>query len=163
MKNTRSIIIGSLLIIILAMAVGYSAFATQLTITGTAEIIGEWNIRIINIDVQDISKGCNAGQPKYTDTKATFDAKLVKPGDSITYLITIENSGTIDAVLEEIVFKEEDGGSDDIKYTTTEIADVLEAGQQTTLTVKIQYNPETSVNPSIKNKTITGIIQYTQK
>ena len=163
MKNTRSIIIGSLLIIILAMAVGYSAFATQLTINGTAEIIGEWNIRIINIDIQDISEGCNAGRPEYTNTKATFDAKLVKPGDSITYLITIENAGTIDAVLEGIVFKEEDGGSDDIKYTTTEIAHVLEAGKQTTLTVKIQYNPKTSVNPSIKNKTITGIIQYTQK
>ena len=52
MGNTKNIIIATLIAIILLMAVGYSAFATQLTINGTAQIIGEWNVKITNIQIQ---------------------------------------------------------------------------------------------------------------
>ncbi len=145
------------------MAVAYSAFATQLNLNGTAEIVGEWNVRIKSIQVQNISEGCDAGEPQYTNTSATFNAKLVKPGDSITYLITIENAGNIDATLNNIVFKEQEDGSEAIKFTTTEVSHILEAGNQTTLNVKIEYDSKTTEIPSIKTKTITGIIEYVQK
>ena len=99
MKRNKNIIIGTLVIVILAMAVGYSAFATQLTLNGTAEITGVWDVRIVNIEAQEVSEGCDSGEPQYTNTSATFDAKLEKPGDSINYVITIKNAGTIDATL----------------------------------------------------------------
>ncbi len=41
MKNTKNTIIATLFLAILVMAVGYSTFATQLTLNGTAEIVGE--------------------------------------------------------------------------------------------------------------------------
>ena len=53
MKNNKNIIIVTILFVILAMAVGYSAFATQLSINGTAEIVGEWNVKISNIETQE--------------------------------------------------------------------------------------------------------------
>ncbi len=161
MRNIKCIII--IVLLILTMAVGYSAFATQLNVSGTAEIIGEWNVRIINIEAKNVSEGCNPGEPQYTNTSATFEAKLIKPGDSITYLITIENSGTIDATLDDVIFKEEENGSEAIKFTTTGIAPTLEPGAQTTLNVKIEYDSKTTEVPSIKTKTITGIINYVQK
>ena len=67
MKNKKNIIMGTLLIVILLMAVGYSAFATQLNINGTAEITGEWNVKITNIVTQEISEGCDDGDPQYDD------------------------------------------------------------------------------------------------
>ncbi len=164
MKNRKNlIIIALLIIIILTMVVGYSTFVTQLNVKGTAEITGEWNVRITNIETQYVSEGCDAGEPQYDNTNVTFYAKLVKPGDSITYLITIENSGNIDATLDSIIFKEQEDGSENIKFTTTGIAPILEAGNQTTLNVKVEYDPETSENPTIKTKTITGVIEYAQK
>ena len=162
MKRTKNIIITALLFAILAMAIGYSAFATQLTLNGTAEITGVWDVRIISIEAQSVSEGCDPGEPKYTNTTATFNAKLIKPGDSITYVITIENSGTINATLSTVVFKEEND-SPAIKYETTELDHSLQAGNQTSFSVKIQYDPKTTENPSIKNKSLTGIIEYIQE
>ena len=163
MKNTKNLIIIALLIIIVTMAVGYASFASQLELNGTAEIVGEWDVRIINIEAQDISEGCDSGEPQFTNTSATFNAKLAKPGDSITYVITIKNAGNIDATLSNIICKEEENGSPAISYETSEIDHELKTGEQTTYTVKIIYDPNSTEVPSIKTKTITGIIEYEQK
>ena len=163
MKNSRNIIIIAILIVIVAMAVAYSAFATQLNINGQSEIIGEWNIKITGITAENVSTGCDAGKPEYTNTSATFSAKLLKPGDTITYVITIQNSGTINATLDKITFTPDDKeGSPAISYETTSPATSLGAGEQTTFTVKVTYNAETTEVPSVKTKTITGIIEYVQ-
>lgn len=163
MKNTRNLIIITLLIIILIMSVGYSAFASQFTLNGVAEVTGEWNVKIVNIEAQDISEKCDSGEPEYTDTSVTFNAKLLKPGDSITYVITIQNAGNIDATLGMVVFKEDENGSPAIVYTTTELDSMLKAGEQTTLTVKVMYDSKYTEVPSVKTKSITGIIEYVQK
>lgn len=162
MKNTKNFIIGALLIVILAMAIGYSTFASQLSFNGTAQIIGEWNVKIINIEAENISEGCDYGKPEYTNTSATFNAKLLKPGDSITYVITIQNAGTIDATLDNMTCKEEENGSEAIICTNTRPADILKAGEQTTFTVKVEYDVNTTEVPTIKTKTITGLVEYIQ-
>lgn len=161
MKNIKNFII-PLLMIVIAMAIGYSTFVTQIKPKGTAEIVGEWDVKIINIEAQSISEGCSAGNPQYTDTNATFDAQLVKPGDTITYVITIQNAGTIDAVLDNIIFKEQDDGSPEINFETGYINPLLESGNQTKFELKIIYNPKATEVPSIKTKTIKGIIEYVQ-
>ena len=125
MKKSKNIIIGALLIVILTMAVGYSALVTDIPINGSAEIIGEWNVRITNIEAKDVSEGCDAGDIQFTNTSATFNAKLKKPGDYITYLITIENAGTIDATLNSITFTPEEDGSPAIIYEKTDPIDNL--------------------------------------
>ncbi len=163
MKTKRNLTITALLIVILTMTVGYSAFATQLKVDGTAEIIGEWNVRIANVEVESVSEGCNAGEPQYTNTNVTFDAKLLKPGDSITYLVTIENAGTINANLDNIIFMEQKDGSEDINFTTSELDHFLEAGTQTTLNIKVEYKPKNAEISTVKTKTLTGILEYVQK
>ncbi len=164
MKNTKNIIIGALLIVILLMAVGYSAFATQLTLNGIAEITGIWDVKITYIEAQEISIGCDPGEPQYTNTTATFNAKLVKPGDIIIYEITIQNAGTIDATLDKALFEADDvNGSPAIRYTVTEPDKTLKAGEETTVTIAIVYPTTTSEVPSVKTKTITGVIEYVQE
>lgn len=164
MKNSKNIIIVALLIVIFAMAVGYSAFATELTLGGTTEIIGKWDIKITKIEVQEISDGCDSGEPQFTNTTATFNAKLVKPGDVIVYAVTIENAGTIDATLNNVLFTSDDeNGSPAIEYETSSLTPTLAAGEQCTFTVKAKYNSEITETPSVKTKTITGIVEYVQK
>ena len=164
MKNKRNIIIGAIVAVILLMAVGYSALATQLSINGTAEITGEWDVRITNIETKEISDGCDDGEPEFTNTTAKFDAKLGKPGDAITYEITIENQGTIDAKLDHILFlADEENGSEAIKYSSTNIAETLGAGEQTKLDITIEYDQETAEVPQVKTKSLTGVVEYVQK
>ncbi len=163
MKNNKNIIIGTLLIVILIMAVGYSAFATQLTLNGTAEIVGNWNIKITSVTAQYASENCSPGEPQFTNTTVTLNAKLVKPGDYITYLIIIENTGTFDATLENFKFTPDANGSPAINYTTSEPNTLLPAGEQTYFLLKVQYDENCTEVPEVKTKTITGIIEYVQK
>ncbi len=163
MKNNKNIIIGALVIVILLMAVGYSAFATQLTLNGTAEIVGEWDVKVANVEVQNFSDGCDPGNPEFTNTSITLNAKLVKPGDKIAYEITIENAGTINATLANVIFQEDMDGSPAINYVTTDISHILKAGEQTTFTLTVEYIASTTEVPSVKTRTITGIIEYEQE
>ena len=164
MKNKKNMLIIVLMIVIILMAVAYSEFATQLKINGDAEITGEWDVKIIGIEAQDISEGCEAGKPEFTNTSATFNAKLQKPGDKISYLITIKNAGTIDATLESEKFtSDEERGSSAIIYSNTSPSEILLAGQQTTITVTVAYDESVTEVPEIKTKSIIGIIEYVQK
>ena len=164
MINNKRIILCVLLIALFTMAVGYSAFASKLTLNGTAEIIGEWDVKIIGIEAQNVSESADAGTPEFTDTTINFYAKLAKPGDSIDYVITIKNAGNLDAKLDEILFiSDEVNGSPAIIYSTTNLSDTLSAGETTSLTVKVKYDPNCTETPSVKTKTITGTIKYVQK
>ena len=163
MKNNKNIVIITLLIVILVMAVGYTAFATQLTINGTVEIVGIWDVKIKNVEARYVTEGCDPGDIQFTNTSVAFNAKLVKPGDYITYLITIENAGTIDATLEQISFTCNEEGSPAIEYEDSNLPPVLDVGDVVSLLVKISYVDDTSELPEIKTKTITGIIEYVQK
>ena len=139
------------------MAIGYSLFATDFTIEGNAEITGEWDVRITNIKATQVPEGCSAGTPTFTENYISFSAKLNKPGDEIIYEVTIENLGTIDAKLQTILFTEE------INYTTSELKQELNAGESTTFNIMVTYVKDTESIPSVKTKTLTGLIQYVQK
>ena len=164
MKNRKNIVTIILIVVITSMAVAYSEFATQLQINGNAEITGQWDVKIIGIEAKDVSEGCNAGTPEYTNTTAKFNAKLNKPGDKISYEITIKNAGTIDAIRNECKFtSDEEHGSSAIIYSNTEPSETLLAGEQTTVTITITYDESVTEMPEIKTKSVTGIIEYVQK
>ena len=151
MKNVRHYIIIAVLVIILTMS-----------LNGVAGIVNGWDVRITNVKVQSASKGCDAGIPQYTNSSVTFNSKLSKPGDEIVYLITIKNAGTIDAALNNVIFKQKKE-SEKLVYSTTELSKELNAGDETTFSVKIEYNLDTNEIPKVKTNTITGIIEYVQK
>lgn len=134
--KSKNILIGVLLAVVLVMAVGYAAFAQQLTINGSAKITSNW-------DVHMTQTGASA-TPNYTsDTvtggtvnveegglKANFSATLISPGDKVTFVVPIENKGTLDAVLDDITLSSDTPGMDiqglvatsqdgNIKYTVT--------------------------------------------
>ena len=161
-KNKKIILIAFLLTLIL-MTVGYSTFATDFTINGTAEITGEWDVRITNITPTKVPDGCDAGTPTFTKDSINFSAKLNKPGDEIIYEVTIENLGTINAELQTIIFTEEIDGIEEINYTTSELKKDLNVGDSTTFNIIVTYVKNSESIPDIKTKTLTGIIQYVQK
>ena len=162
MKKKRNWFLLVLLIAVLIMSVGYSLYESNMTLNGTASIIGEWNVKITNIEVSKIEGSPNPGIPTYTNTSVTFDAKLNKLGDEVDYLITIENQGSIEAKLDNVVFKTDEFGSDAIFYETSELKNYLKPGEKTSFTVKVMYQKELNGEES-KTKSITGIIEYVQK
>lgn len=162
MRKKKTIIIIALLIVILIMAVGYATLISQLSLNGNAQITSEWNVKITEISAQDVSPNCNAGQPQFTNNTVTFNAELTKPGDYITYMIKIQNTGTIDAVLKNIEFTDDGTGSSAIIYSNSEPKPTLSAGEETAFLVKVSFDENATEIPEVKTKKITGTIEYVQ-
>lgn len=102
MRNKKSIIIVCMCLAVLFMVVVFAALQTRLVINGSGNIMGNWNIEISNIQSVATGTAYNISEPTYNGTNATFNTGLKKPGDKMTYTITISNYGNIDAIISEV-------------------------------------------------------------
>ena len=162
-RRKRSLVIGGLLAILVCMTIGYAAFSTQLQISGTSSITSSWDVQITNITQgTPTGTGENAVAPSYTATTATMKANLYSPGDAMTYEITIQNKGTIDAVLSKIT--KSDSNNPAILFETSGVneGDTLLAGETAKMTVKISYNSSVTSQPENLSAEMTVTLEYTQ-
>ncbi len=123
-QRNKNLFIGGLLAIVLVMAVGYAAFATQLNINGTATIESRWEVKITDISVSGDPTGTATSKSSAVtegNLAATFESELVAPGDSVTYNVTVENTGTLPAKLNAITFNQTNNGTG-----TAEAGDAVE-------------------------------------
>ena len=110
-KHKNALIV-ALLAVVLVMAVGYAAFAQQLTINSTATIEEStdgkqnWKVAFVqNTTAVQETAGATGSTPDggeitfNNDYLATISAQLDAPGDSIVYTFTVQNMGTIKASL----------------------------------------------------------------
>ena len=107
----KNALIGALLAVVFVMAVGYAAFAQTLTINGEATITSNWHVGFDTTKTTEApgvvtpTTGANgttapSGTVSYTnDQNATINATLIQPGDKVTFELTIENYGNINAQL----------------------------------------------------------------
>ena len=155
------------------MAVGYAAFAQQLTINGTASVTSAWQVELTDIeatstngtgaDVASADSGADGGTALINSSTAQFKADLKSPGDSVTYTVTVENKGNINAQVKSIEFTEGDDSAP-ISYTYTGInqGDPLTASDTTTFTVTVTYDDTVESQPETLNNTLTMHVNYEQ-
>ena len=142
-STQRNYIIIGLCAILVIMGVGYAAFSSQLKITGTSNIDSIWSVKITSITPTDIL-GEAKDKPEitdYTDTTATFGTSLKLPNDSITYNIVIENQGSLDAKLDTISKTDTNNSAISFETSGVEEGDLLRAGENVTMKVKVTYTP----------------------
>ncbi len=153
-----------LLAVVVVMAVGYAAFAQQLNITGTAEITSTWDVHIEEISVaSELNQGKNISATVASDKlSVNFQAELVIPSSSVTYNVTVKNSGTIDAKLDSLLF--DNSQNEAIKYSYSGIAlnDVIESGDTQTFTVTVTFDENYTKDPEVKTGTLTMTLGYVQ-
>ena len=171
----KNLLIGGLLAIVLVMAVGYAAFATQLQINGTANITSSWDVHIESITAGTpigtaANKSATVGEDQLS---ATFETDLLAPGDSLTYTVEVENSGSLPAKLSNIKFNqtqsntatEEGKDTRTIVYSysgiNTDADATIPVGGAKTFTVTVQYNPAITTQPAEDDTTSTLDMQLT--
>lgn len=164
-KDQRNILIGILLVAIVVMSIGYAAFATTLTVSGTSLITTNWNVAITDITVTDTQGNATSTTATYTATTATFAANLTAPGDSIEYTVIVTNSGNVDAKLKQLV-PVITGDTAAISYTINgpTANSILKAGDIITLKITAEYDSsfvgEVDTDPN--SKTLTVTLDYVQ-
>ena len=159
----RNYIILGLCSILLIMAAGYAAFRSQLTIKGTSNISSEWNVLITNIQSQVLNGTPeDEEEPSHTNTTVTFKTKLYSPGDKMRYTVTVENRGSIDAVLKTI--ENTDSSNEAIIFTINGIeqGDTLKAKESKTFTVDVEYNSKVESQPSNLTSNLEVTLNYVQ-
>ncbi len=164
-QRNKNIIIGGLLAVLVVMAVGYAAFATQLNINGIANIESRWDVHI-----QSIDEGSPSGTAANVKTdveqdrlKAMFECTFKSPGDSITYTVEVKNEGNLNAVLDNIVFSEEENPAITYSYDGINISDELPATESRQFTVTVTYNPAVTSQPAVITEALTMTLSYSQK
>ena len=161
--KVKKIITITMCTLICIMAIGYAAFATNLTINGTANITSTWKVLFTKIEEVSKTSGVTIKElPTAEGTNATFNVSLTSPGDSIVYKITVANQGTLDAIINDITASET--GSDAIKFAITGIkkGDKLGSKSATTFDVTISYDSNVTSQPSTIDNTLMVSINYVQ-
>ena len=186
-EERKNIIIGSLIVAIVTMAIGYAVLSQQLKINGTANISGDWDVRMTNITEGTPSNSAGATvtatnvTPAVIESSKTakFSVAFKTPGDTMEYDITVSNSGSLDAKLSNVVVAatDDDGGTleltevNGINYEITidgksvEEAknDVLtNSGGHSTIHVKVYWDQNATAVPTNAIKKLSVTLDYEQ-
>ena len=163
-RKKRNIIIGALCSLLVFMGIGYAILSQTLNISGIANMRGNWNVKITNMELLSENKTGRAEEVShsFTDTTATFEANLYMPGDSIEYRVTVENQGNIDALLKSIT-PTTTNRSEGIKFSHSEIDNtVLTAGKKITFTMKVEFLESATSIPKVENVKYNLELVYVQ-
>ena len=151
-RKKRNIIIGALCFLLLFMGIGYAILSQTLNISGTANMQGNWSVKITNMKLLEANKTGRAENVSntFTDTTASFEANLWMPGDSIEYEVTVENQGNIDAVLKDII-QTKTNKDKNLKFSNSLIGtEVLTSGSKMSFTMKVEIPEEAETLPEVK-------------
>ena len=187
-SKNKNILIGGLLAIVLVMAVGYAAFATQLNINGTASISSSWDVHYklasgvtpgtattngVNAVAGALPGGGTAStNPSGTITyssdllTATLTANLIQPGDTVTYTLTPTNAGSLAAKASNPVVKIAAGSSTTAAQAAANSATALSwSNNKAELKVGnikyvVSFTPKASVAGGADDNNITVTASY---
>ena len=142
-KTKRNSVLIILVVLLLALAVGYAAFQQVLTISGTATAAGEWEVKFI---APTTVTEAGHGTAKITaDDTIKVDVDLGFPGDACTVTAHITNAGTIPAKLSKFELLNAAGtaafADDDIVISTPNVnGDEIAAGETCEYTFAIAWD-----------------------
>ena len=169
----KNALIGALLAVVFVMAVGYAAFATTLTINGTAEISSNWDVHFDNTKttVTPVTGQGGTTAPSGTITyssdnlTATLTANLIQPGDKLTYVLTPHNYGSIAAKTSGAVSYVSSGNSTSAAQTAANAqssGDLMSGGtrQVGNIIYTVSFTPENSVAGGADDNDITVTVQF---
>ena len=154
-RKIQFIILLTLVCLVGTMTIAYAVLSTTLNINGTAQVMdASWDIHFGNIKVD--SGSVTSAIPVVDKTSVSFVADLNNPGDYYMFTVDMINSGSIDAMINEVI-KTPDLTAEQKKYLNYEIEyqsgdDVsvkqrLDAGSYLRLKVKIAYRND--IDPSL--------------
>jgi len=120
-RDKKNILIVFLLGIVMVMSVGFALLSTNLEFESVGTVSGEWNVQYVTDSLEQVSKtdGVSAvtAEMDSDNLKVTLKANFEKPGDKLVYKVDIENDGSIDAFLKNVVVEGDEANSEAIKMS----------------------------------------------
>lgn len=156
MRKRRKYLI--LLVLILAISLGYAALATTLKVKGTLNVSKtSWDVHLenINIEPNSVTASVPPTSDNTTTTSLDYTINITNPGDFYEFSVDVVNKGTLDAMIDVVTNKvyAADGTTEkNVNYlkSTVTYADgveikknhLLEHGKSDTLKVRIEFRKD---------------------
>ena len=153
MKNKKKILV-ILLLLVVGISIGYAALTTTLNINGNTKIEkASWDIHFENLVKNEGSvTATTEASIDSTKTVINYAISLVEPGDFYEFTVDIVNSGSIDAMISEVLKEglstEQEKYIDySVKYTVGDDVlekDLLRSGATRNIIVSVKYREDIS-------------------
>ena len=150
MKNRTKLLIVALIVLLLALAVGYASFSGILKVEGKADASGHFEVVFRQGSVTTPDHG-SALVNTEDSTKMSVSVKLSYPGDGCTVTATIKNNGTVPAKLTGFHLYNK-GTTTAFSNSDIEILipdslneEVLDVGQSTTKSFNVKWKKDSTV------------------
>ena len=139
------------LVCVFTLTIAYAALNAVLTISGSAQVTSaDWDIHLANPKVTNGSVTTNVPQIK-TNSTMDFSTTLNMPGDFYEFTVDVVNSGSIDAMIENVIKNPELDASQK-KYLNYEVTyqngesittkQTLSKGTTMPIKVRIEYRKD---------------------
>ncbi len=170
-QKNKNIIILLLLILLLILAVGYAAFSDILSVSGTANAKGTFDLEFQNSEIVTAvgvnEEGTKAEISEDKNTLQVNVADLAYPGAGVEFSVDIVNVGSIPAQVNAVT-PTNITGSEHIKIEGLEVITtahpIIEAGGKCNIHFTVEW-PVTATDPLEENGESTSFnleIEYTQ-
>ena len=135
---------GTLMAIVLILGHLIPVFAAS-----EAKINGNANVLIESYQVS-YSSGVHASMQAAENHKVLMQADFFKPGDWACFEFTIENSGSKNAILSDVLQSDQTSDQISISYgiSNSDIGELLRPGEKCSISIVVQLNPEMTDNIS---------------
>ena len=165
-KSKKNYAVIVLIVLLLAIAIGYAAFSQTLIITGTATGTATWDVHFKSATLKDSSGATDTehGTVSFDATTVTANITLKYPGDGVVLDAVIENSGTVPAKLTNVIIDGEAVNDDNIDIETAEpvIGETLAANGGTCTSQYVIKWASTSEITDLGSKQFTVTSVYDQ-
>lgn len=153
-NRARALYVSFAIIALILVSIAYAAIAINLGIeVNTFKEITDlnWNIEFANIKVREGSVApIQAATIEDSKTEISYSVNLKVPGDYYAFLVDIQNTGSVDAKIEEIInqgitYSQESYLDYIVKYQDNNIpttGDILKAGESRTLLIEVSFKED---------------------
>ncbi len=154
-----------------ASSVAYAAFSQLLTVNGTGNVTGNWDVEIKTITRTDSNPGATnhsgvAPSVAPDGLTADFNVDLAYPGSSATYDVVYENKGNIPAKVTTVPDLTTTNAADptDVTYAVTGIAlnDTIAPAGTLTATVTVTWAGGATSNVTTASKAAAVTYDFSQ-
>lgn len=149
-KQTRTLIIVSVIALVFFCAVGYAGYTASLKINAKYSVDENFSVKITDIQTKNIGgHAINNETPSFDGTTASFDANLYLPGDYIEYTIYVTNTGNVDAYLTGITPTNSTAPAIIFSYSGITKNDPIPANSEKTFVVRVEYDVNVTEQPEV--------------
>lgn len=150
------------------IAVGYSVLTSIVQINGTAQITSTWRVLFTKAVEHTMDGATTTSGPTITGgTNLFVNVQLERPGSQAIYDVTVENQGTMDAVVKEIrgVQEMNEKAPLEIQVAVDGIitGEELSAGEKKEFQLIVTWDPNAELTSENVSKEITISIDFAQK